>query len=75
MDIWVTGIVMAGLGYWAAYLRLYGRCARAKVTLEKAEKVLAGVKLLREELDRALQSCSPTDRSKGDGEGLEETRK
>jgi hypothetical protein len=40
MDIWVTGIVMAGLGYMAAHIRLANNYIKARAYLYKAAEVL-----------------------------------
>ncbi len=41
MDIWVTGIVMAGLGYWAAHIRLTHKRNNILLILSEARAILA----------------------------------
>ena len=57
MDIWVTGIVMAGLGYWAAHIRLTSKRRMIVGLLTEARDILTRMESDRgkttEELNKA----------------------
>ena len=40
MDIWVTGIVMMGIGYWAAHIRLTAERLKVLGILTEARDIL-----------------------------------
>ena len=57
MDIWVTGIVMAGLGYWAAHIRLTAKRDGILTLLTQAEGILAKIASDREEVTKQLDEA------------------
>ena len=41
MDIWITGLVMMGIGYWAAHIRLTRKRDAILFILSEARAILA----------------------------------
>ena len=59
MDIWVTGIVMMGIGYWAAHIRLTAQRIQVLKLMREASEVLGMARALDQ-----LEKLKPPDRSK-----------